>query len=283
MKKFKAIDWRLRPPYMSFTEGLLYQVVRQGTDIAPSVKELSMDLLISEMDEAGVEIGVAPYRIGQDNNEMFSMMEKYPNRFIGLAQVNPLDPKEKVLSEIDKFVLQKGAAGVIIEPGQIFMERPLTADDKILYPIYEKCEKDNILLTITHGGLLCAKLENYDAKYIDRVAIDFPNLKIVIAHGGWPYVPQICHVAYQREHVYISPDCYLFGIHPGHQDYVTAANNMLQDKIIFGTGYPGGNGLKQCLENYINSGLKEAVLPKVLYENAAKLLHVKGNDEYARN
>lgn len=270
----KVIDWRLRPPYMSFPEGLLYQVVRQGTDIAPSVRELSMELLIQEMDEAGIEIGVVPYRIGQNNNEMVSLMEQYQGRFKGLAQVNPLDDEKKIMSEIDEFVHQKGAAGVIIEPGQIFMERPLTADDKILYPIYEKCEKEDILLTITHGGLLCAKLENYDPKYIDRVAIDFPKLKIVIAHGGWPYVTQICHVAYQRENVYISPDCYLFDIHPGHQDYVTAANNMLQDKIIFGTGYPGGNSLKQGIENYVKSGLKENVLPKILYENAAKLLNL---------
>ena len=266
----KAIDWRLRPPYKSFPEGLLYKTVRQGNDLAPSVRNLSMEDLINEMDEANIRYGVVPFRKGQDNAEMVTLNAEYPDRFKCLAHVDPFEG-QKALDDIDQAINDYGAAGIIIEPGQIFLQKAITPDNEIIYPIYEKCQKEDILLTITFGGLLCAKLENYDPIYMDRVAVDFPDLRIVIAHGGWPYVAQICHVAYQRANVNISPDCYFMDNHPMHQEYVVAANNMLQDKIVFGTGYPGAK-LQEGVYAYIRAGLKDECIPKVLYENAARLL-----------
>lgn len=82
---------------------------------------------------------------------------------------------------------------------------------------------------------------------------------------------EICHVAYQRENVYLDIDYYGFTTNPGYQDYVIAANNVLQDKILFGSCYPGF-GLDQAMAEYQKNGIKEEVLPKVLYHNAAKLL-----------
>ena len=108
---------------------------------------------------------------------------------------------------------------------------------------------------------------------IDQVASDFPQLKIVIGHGGWPWVAGICCVACNHLNVYISPD--LYGINsPGYQDYITAANFRLQDKIIFGSAYPCVP-LKDAVEFYSNCGIKKSVLPKIMYYNAATLLEIE--------
>ena len=71
--------------------------------------------------------------------------------------------------------------------------------------------------------------------------------------------------------MYISPDYYFFKINPGYDQYVTAANNILQDQIVFGSCFPS-KPLDYAMENIKNIGLTEETLDKILYKNSAKLL-----------
>ena len=276
----KIIDWRLRPPFKSFRINKIFEAA-QAHPFDPyyseAARKFDMDLMIKEMDEAGVALGIAPYRYGQDMNDIDELVDAYPGRFAALAHIDPYssDP----LGDIDRYIHNGKAIGAIIEPGQFFIKRPIPADDKILWPIYEKCQADSIVLTITFGGLYCDSLEYYDAKYIDHVAKMFPDLKIVLTHGGWPNITQICHVCYQRPNVYLSPDFYLMPDNPGHQDYVTAANNFLSKKIIFASVFPGKT-LKYAVEAHVNSGIREDVLPDVMYHNAARLLGLEEEESH---
>lgn len=152
----KAIDWRLRPPYQSFLGGPLYPNGCSGT----------MEDVIAEMDEAGVLIGVAPFRKGMDNADGEKLIEAYGDRFRYLVHIDPWDGFAKAQEEIEKYVLKGHASGIIMEPGQRFIKAPIKADDqKLMYPIYEFCEKNNILLTLTFGGLMAVKLAYYDPNY----------------------------------------------------------------------------------------------------------------------
>lgn len=266
----KAIDWRFRPPYRSFKGSILYEKYGDNPAWPESVRKFSMDAMIKEMDEAGIAIGMVSMRQGNDNDDIARIKEEYPGRFLGMAHINPCEG-QKALEDIDRYVINGAADTIIMEPGQFFIEDPMPADDPRCYPIYAKCEKKGIIVTLTFGGLFCHRLENYNPIYIDRVASDFPNLKIVISHGGWPYVTEICHVAYQHKNVYISPDYYFFKINPGYDQYVTAANNILQDQILFGSCFPS-KPLDYAMENIKNIGLTEETLDKILYKNSAKLL-----------
>jgi len=265
---YKSIDWRMRVPFKSFSENRIFNVA-SAPNAPESAKQFSMNVLLKEMDEAGVEIGVVPYRYGQNQDDIAELMELYPTRFRCLAHVDPYGD----LSEIDKYIVHGKAAGAIVEPGQIFIKKPVAADDRVMLPIYQKCLEQNILLTITYGGLFADSVEWYKPVYIENVAKMFPNLKIVLTHGGWPYVNEICHVAYQFKNVYLSPDWYLMSAHPGHEGYVAAANGMLQDRVIFGSLYPAST-LEFAVNEYATSGLKPESLEKVLYTNAARLLNL---------
>ncbi|AGA69290.1 putative TIM-barrel fold metal-dependent hydrolase [Desulfitobacterium dichloroeliminans LMG P-21439] len=271
MAKYKIIDWRLRPPFGSFLKNKIFN--DPNFSAAPtypeSARQFSMDLLINEMNECGVEIGMVPFRKGQDQGDIGNLLDAYSERFQCMAHIDPY--AENPIKDIDDLIVEGRAKCAIIEPGQYFIKKPVPANDKILYPIYEKCQAENIVLTITFGGLYCEELELYNPIFIDKVAKDFPHLKMVLTHGGWPYTTEICHVAYQRANVYLSPDCYFTALHPGYQSYVTAANNVLQDKFIFGSVYPGYS-LAVCIDNFVNIGVKPEILPKIFYHNAAKLL-----------
>ena len=265
-----AIDWRFRPPFGSYLGGAMY----------PNGSDRTMDDAIQLIDKANVSIGICPFRKGMDNADCIALAEAYPDRFRSLIHVDPWDGP-KGLEEIDRYVLNGPAIGVIAEPGQIFIRQPMPADDKMMYPIYEKCEKENVLLTLTYGGMACRDPELYNPSYIAHVCDDFPKLKIVISHGGWPWTAGICHVAYNHEFLYISPDVYLSRTQPGHMDYVAAASGWLSDKIIFGSAFSFGGliDLKDTVQNCIDL-MPESVIEKVLYYNAAGLLGLEPFKKY---
>lgn len=275
MEKQKVIDWRLRPPFGSFEGCSIFETARnsQLTDpnVPKSVTDFSMDELIKEMDEANIVAAMVPIRIENDNEDIGRIKEAYPGRFEGLAHIDPFDGLA-ALDEIDKYVTNGPAKGIILEPGQIFLRDSMRPDDKRLWPIYEKCQAEDIVITLTFGGFYGRSLEYYNPEAIDRVALAFPDLKIVLTHAGFPYITQTCWIAIHRPNIYLSPDFWILSTNPGYQDYVTAANNILKDQFVFGSCYPAGPGLKAAVENLQKVGIKDEVLPKFLYENAARLL-----------
>ena len=60
-------------------------------------------------------------------------------------------------------------------------------------------------------------------------------------------------------------------MNPGHEDYAVAVNNYLKNQMVFGSVYPA-SGLKWAIEDLRRIGVKEEVMPNLLYNNAAKLL-----------
>lgn len=274
----KVIDWRLRPPFGSYKGCAIFETATNSKLANPnapkSVTEFSMDYLIQEMDEANVVKAVVPIRKENDNDDIARIQAAYPGRFEGLAHIDPFEG-QKALDDIDKYVTNGPAKGIILEPGQIFLQDSMRPDDKRLYPIYEKCQAEDVLVTLTFGGYYGRALEYYNPEALDRVAMNFPDMKIVLTHAGFPYITQTCWIAMHRPNVYLSPDFWILSTNPGFQDYVTAANNTLQDQFIFGSVYPAGPGLKGAIEDLQKVGIKDEVLPKFLYENAARLLKLE--------
>ena len=273
----RAIDWRLRVPYGSFKGCAIFKLsedLSANTNQMPeSARKFSMELLIQEMDAAGVKVGVVPIRKENDNDDIARLQKDYPGRFAGMAHIDPFDG-EAALADIEKYVVNGPAAGIMLEPGQIFLQDSMTPTDPRLYPIYEYCQEKGILITQAFGGLFGRALKYYNPVEIDEVARTFPRLNIVLTHGGFPYTTETCWVAYHRPNVFLSPDFWMFSKNPGHEHYVTACNNYLQDQMIFGTCYPAV-ALDWAIDDLIRSGVKENVLDKLLYANAARLLHME--------
>jgi hypothetical protein len=110
-----------------------------------------------------------------------------------------------------------------------------------------------------------------DPSAIGCVARAFQRLQIVVHHGAWPRVDEIIGVAFRYANVTLVPDMYIF--QPGGRLYVEAANGALGDQIAFGSSYPF-RAMRQSADDYAKLGFKDAVLDKVFYANAARLLGV---------
>ena len=141
------IDFRLRPPARGFLNLSLFRDVQRsarmsrcfGMEQAPSTARRSPELLLQEMDAAGISYGVVPGRRayeflgGVPNEDICAILEDYPNRFIGVAGIDPSD-KSQAIDEIDRFVVNGPLRGVGMEPG--LLPVPQYPNDRRIYPLY---------------------------------------------------------------------------------------------------------------------------------------------------
>ena len=279
----KILDTRIRPPFGSFKGGFYNQSKnrveatkklakgRFGMPTPPSLDSGSMEMLLEEMDAAGVEQAISPVRVlngDNDNVDAAKLCQAYPDKFFGVPTVDLFFGKQENLRIIDDYIVNGPCRALMVEPG--FSEQPMYADDERFYYIYEKCENEQIPLMMAFGGFIGPDYSYCQPLHIDHIARDFPKLKLFLTHGGWPYVTQGCHVASNHRNVWVAPDLYLMRS-PGWRDYVEAANCMLLDKICYGSAYPIVD-IQAAVAYYMQAGFSEEALPKVMHDNAAVFL-----------
>ncbi len=282
----KIVDMRLRPPLktwvgkLQFTRGDDYYR-NLGYDRPVSTRTQSIEDLLHEMDEAGVQWGVVMGRQSEEplgvipNDEIAACVAKYPDRFLGWIGLDLSQPTEWCLQEIDRCLKLPGFKGVSVEP-------PISKDptihspsDSRLYPIYEECSRRGVPLNITLSAQLQARLnrpyEDSSPVPLFKVAKDFPKLDIHVAHAAWPYVMDMIGVAFVCPNVWISPDQYMVKRLPGANEYVKAVANYFQDRACFGTAYPSRPHLPMIRE-YQGLGFSAPVYEKVMSTNALRLM-----------
>lgn len=151
-------------------------------------------------------------------------------------------------------------------------------DDRSAYPLYEVIEELG-LPAVFHtgqtgigagapgGGGIRLKYSN--PIHLDDVAADFPGLPIVLAHPSFPWQEEALAVAVHKPRVHID----LSGWSPKYFPplLVRYANSLLQDKVLFGSDFPLITP-DRWLADFDQLEVKPAVRPKILKDNAARLL-----------
>lgn len=275
------IDFRVRPPLGGYLDMLMYTNAPRrdrATSLhdftsAESASAQSIDLLINEMDRAGITTGVMVGRVSAafgsvSNADLKQIESDYPGRFIGIPSIDPTQRKPAE-AQIDK-ILKDGHSIVGMEPTVV--AQPMHFDDRRLYPIYAKLEDAGLTLIMMAGGNAGPDLSYTDPCHIDRVLADFPTLKIVATHGAWPWVHQILHVAYRRPNLFLSPDQYMANM-PGMDDYIRAADGFLADRLLYASSYPF-LPLDKYADWFRTLPIRPENMKKVMYTNAARLLGI---------
>lgn len=275
------IDFRLRPPVGGFLNTLMYSAGERrdgftrtvGFEPSAAAQQQSMSLLLDEMDAAGIGRGVVVGRLAGvlgsvSNEDVRGIVAEHPDRFIGAASIDPTD-RRKAFQAISQAV-RDGFKLINIEPGSYPV--PMHADDRRLYPIYGHCEDLDVPVIMMVGGTAGPDLSYSDPIRTDRVLADFPGLNVVVAHGGWPWVNEILHLAFRRPNLWLSPDMY-FSRMPGWEEYVKAADGFLSDRMLYASSFPfcPVQGYKEWFETL---PIREDNLRKVMGGNARRLLGI---------
>lgn len=242
-----------------------------------------LDTFLEYLDEANVQMAVISgkdietlhhYKI--PNDEVAKIVQAYPDRFVGFAGVDPLKGMDAV-REVERSVRELGLIGVAIEP----FEYQIYPDDRRMYPIYAKCVELDVPISL-HCSINFSNQSIMDygnPKYIDRVAADFPELKMIAMTPGWPWVSELIGVAWRHPNVYIKTAAirpkYMNMPNTGWSELIHYGNTVLQDKILFASAWPL-LPIKRSVDEINEFPLKEKVKRKWLYENAFKL--IKSNE-----
>lgn len=275
------IDFRLRPPVGGFLNTLMYSAGARrdgftrtvGFTPSPAAQQQSMDLLLGEMEAAGVDAGVVVGRLAGvlgsvPNEDVRQIVAAHPGRFIGAASIDPTD-RRRACRTIDQ-ALADGFRLINIEPGSYPV--PMHADDRRLYPIYGHCEDVGVPVIMMVGGTAGPDLSYSDPIRTDRVLADFPTLNVVVAHGGWPWVNEILHLGFRRQNLWLSPDMY-FSRMPGWEEYVKAADGFLSDRMLYASSFPLCP-VREYKSWFESLPIREENLRKIMGGNACRLLGI---------
>ncbi|MFX1453384.1 MAG: amidohydrolase family protein [Promethearchaeota archaeon] len=251
----------------------------------PKIRKLTMTIeeFISQLNKMKVEKAVifnldeeTPSGIaGLPNDYYAEIVNLYPDKFVGFAGIDPLKGMDAVREIRRSYSL--GLRGVAVRP---FMFK-LPPTHAKMYPIYSTC----VELDIPIWFHLSINYSTYSMEverpiYLDLVAQDFPELKMIAGHGGWPWINEMVAVAWRNPNIYIDIASYLpkyIGMRgTGWEPLIHYGNSILQDRILFGSTWLFmGQSIKQLADGIMNLPLKEEVKKKWLYHNAARLLDLK--------
>ena len=196
------------------------------------------------------------------------------NADIAMAFVS-LDPNrgDAAVKEARRLVAGGGVRGLKLHPPvQQFLP-----NDRLAYPLYEVFAEARlpVLFHTGHSGIGTGmrggggvRLKYGHAMPIDDVAVDFPDLPIIMAHPSFPWQDEAISVCLHKPQVYID----LSGWSPKYfsPTLIQYANTLLRNKMLFGSDYPLLTP-DRWLADFEKIGIRDEVRPLILKENAAKL------------
>ncbi len=263
------IDAWAQHPTLRHSQDPVFDSLRRWTgDEAPS-EPLPLEITIQHMDDAEeakavISAWVAPRNVMISNDEVADFVSCYPERLAGVGSVDITKPMEAV-AEIKRCVTELGFVGIRVLPW--LWELPPT--HPLFYPIYVACSDLGIpfCTQIGHTGPLMSS-EVGRPIYLDRVALDFPELVIVGGHIGYPWTDEAIAVATKHPNVYIDTSAYTVARYPSAIiDYLKTHG---RHKVLFGTNYPMITP-KKALAHLDALELKPSVRDAFLGDNARRV------------
>jgi predicted TIM-barrel fold metal-dependent hydrolase len=203
-----------------------------------------------------------------------ALAERHPDRFVPFAGADVLQGL-RALRELEHWVRERGFRGLSLRPFMI----GLPADDRRCYPFYAKCVELGIPLSIHTSANWSSAVVNDlgHPRHIDVVARDFPELRIIMSHGGYPWVLEAVLLAWKYEHVYLEVAAhrpkYLAEPGTGWEPLLRFGQTTIADKVLFGTGwFLLGRNPGELLAEFRALPVKAAVMERWLGGNALTLL-----------
>ena len=239
---------------------------------------LSLEEIIEKMEEAGIEkaflIAARAGRVGLPGcyhipySVVANACAKYPERFYGLAGIDPFEGMDGVRAFEDA-IKNMGFVGAHLYPHWY----ELAPDHAKYYPFYAKCCELNVPIQMQVGQSMVYSQE-YRTKSVgqpialDAVACDFPELKLIGIHVGIPWHDEMISMAWKHENIFIGCDAHRPKYWP--KSFIHYLNSYGQDKIIFGTDFPVLE-FKKTIDDIDALGLKSEVRKKLLRDNVIRV------------
>ena len=243
---------------------------RTVPEMAEMYRKLNMAFVVFTVDaERGASRKIT-------NEEIAELAHKNSDVAIPFASIDPHRGAEGV-SRARRLIKDYGVRGFKFHPSV----QEFSPNDRMAYPLYEVIAEAK-LPALFHTGQTGVgagtrggggiRLKYSNPLLLDDVAVDFPDMPIILAHPSFPWQEEALSVATHKPQVYID----LSGWSPKYFPpiLVQYANTLLKDKVLFGSDYPV-LAPERWMEEFAKLPIKPEVRPLILKENAARLLKLR--------
>ena len=239
------------------------------------------DEVIQEFTDAGVEAVLVALDLETtvatppcSNDYVAGMWKRHPDRVIqAWGAVDPFKG-EAAIEEAKKAINELGMLGFHFHP----IMGHFAVNDRQFYPLWETIVelKAPVMIDVGTTGMgagmpggMGAKIRHAHPLALDDLAADFPDLKIVAAHPGWPWVDDMTAVALHKGNVYWE----LSGWAPKYfpDQLKKDVRSRLKDKIMFGSDYPS-LPYERIFREWDELGYAPEIMDKVFHKNAEDFL-----------
>ncbi|UUP16685.1 amidohydrolase family protein [Nitratireductor thuwali] len=210
-----------------------------------------------------------------DNFEVADLAAKHSDILIPFASIDPAKGKAGA-REARRLIEDHGIKGFKFHP----TFQGFYPNDRSAYVLYEAIAEAGLPALFhtgqtgvgagMHGGM-GMKLKYSNPLYLDDVAVDFPDMQIILAHPSFPWQEEALAVATHKPNIWID----LSGWSPKYFPpiLVRYANTLLKDRVLFGSDWPAIMP-DRWLSDFEKLPIKDEVRPKILKENARRLLNI---------
>lgn len=238
-------------------------------DVVANVKDAGLEAVLVAFDIESV-VGAPPC----DNAYVAGMRDRNPDTFIGAWGAVDPHKGDDALEEARLAVEQHRVIGFHFHP---IMGR-YRVDDDALFPLFDCIRGLGVAVMIDVGttgmgaglpGGLGSRIDHAHPIAVDHLAANFPELTIIAAHPGWPWIEEMTAVALHKGNVFWEMSGWAPKYFP--PQLRTDIRGRLRDKIMFGTDHPS-LPFDRLLREWDELGFSDEVMEGVFHRNAERVL-----------
>ena len=234
-------------------------------------EEITPEDILKYLDSQGVRKAVilseyAPRTTGVVTNESVSNFCSKSERLIPFGSID-FSSRYTPSQQLEYVILELGMKGLKLLPSYSYFY----PNDPALFTMYEKAQELKIPILFHTGTSIFkgSRIKYSNPLFLDDVADTFPELNIILAHGGRSFwYKEANWMLLRHKNVYIDisgiPQRQLLTHFPKIETF--------SDRFIFGSDWPGISDIKPMIEKLMDTGISEDTLKKILWENGNRLL-----------
>ncbi len=198
-----------------------------------------------------------------DNREVARYVSAHPDRLVGFAGIDPSSSAEAIA---DMGIAQEELAmrGVAVAPAAQDFHPTATQAMRV----YGEAARRGLPILFHTGVHVTAatKLEYAQPVLLDEIAREFPSLRVVIAHMGYPWVNETIALLAKHANAYAEISWLLHQPWQAYQALLSAHQYGVMDKLLFGSGFPAACA-SHCIEdlysiNHLVHGTNLPTIPR---------------------
>lgn len=197
------------------------------------------------------------------NDCVASYVGTRPDRMIGFAGIDPSDPK-KAIVELRRAREELGLVGLAVAPAA----QDFHPSDSQAMLVYAEAAQHRLPILFHPGVFISSatKLEYARPFLLDEIARELPELNLIVAHMGYPWVSETLVLLAKHRNVYAETSWLLQHPWEAYQALLSASERGVIDKLLFGSGFPHA-AASHCIEalysiNHLVHGTNLPTIPR---------------------